>query len=60
MGAEEEAGLRSITKFRASLWDMSRDKAASKKKHGRLNGARRSEGSRYSLTFKDMMPDSLV
>lgn len=33
-GTEEEAGLRSITKFCASLWNMSRDKAASRSSMG--------------------------
>lgn len=59
-GTEGETGLCSTTKFRASLWNMSRDKAASKQQHGSLDGARRSDGSGYSLIFKDTMPDTLV
>lgn len=57
---EEEACLHYITKFHAYLWNMRRGKAASKKKHGSSNAARKSGSSRYSLIYKDTMPGTLV
>lgn len=60
MGMEAAACLHQIAKFRTHLWNVSRGRAASQEKRGSPNAARRSDGSRYSLVFKDMMPGTLV